>query len=99
MIKLFLLIKIKKSDFFLQFYNSDGGETSACGNGSRCVAYLLMKENNKKKISLRTEAGILKAKLDNNNLISINMGQPNFVWNKIPLLKEMNYRNLKIKIN
>ena len=26
------------------------------------------------------------------------MGQPNFVWNKIPLLKEMDYKNLKIKI-
>ena len=28
----------------MKFYNSDGGEISACGNGSRCVAYLLMKE-------------------------------------------------------
>ena len=43
----------KNSDAFLKFYNSDGGEISACGNGSRCVAYLLMMENNKKKISLR----------------------------------------------
>ena len=41
--------KDKSSNAFLKFYNSDGGETSACGNGSRCVAYLLMKENNKKK--------------------------------------------------
>ena len=90
--------KGKNSDASLKFYNSDGGETSACGNGSRCAAYLLMKETNKKKISLRTEAAILLAKLDNNNLISINMGQPNFVWNKIPLLKEMDYKNLKIKI-
>ena len=27
------------------------------------------------------------------------MGQPNFEWKKIPLLKEMNNKNLKIKIN
>jgi len=39
----------KNNDAYLKFYNSDGGEISACGNGSRCVAYLLMKENNKKK--------------------------------------------------
>ena len=51
----------KSNDAFLTFFNSDGGEISACGNGSRCVAYLLMKENNKKKISLRTKAGILQA--------------------------------------
>ena len=24
---------------FLKFYNSDGGEIGACGNGSRCTAY------------------------------------------------------------
>jgi diaminopimelate epimerase len=83
---------------YLTFYNSDGNEIKACGNGSRCVAYLLMKENNIKKISLKTKAGILPAELDNKNLVSINMGQPNFKWKKIPLLKEMDNKNLKIKI-
>ena len=94
-----LIDKDKNNNTFLKFYNSDGGEVSACGNGSRCVAYLLMKENNKKKISLRTKAGILHAKLNDKNLITINMGQPSFDWNKIPLLKEMDNKNLRIKIN
>jgi diaminopimelate epimerase len=89
----------KSSNAFLKFYNSDGGEISACGNGSRCVAYFLMKENNSKKISLRTKVGILKAELNDKNLVSINMGQPNFEWNKIPLIKEMDNKNLQIKIN
>ena len=91
--------KDKSSNAFLKFYNSDGGEISACGNGSRCVAYLLMKENNKKKISLKTKVGILQAELNDKNLVSINMGQPNFEWNKIPLLKQMDNKNLEIKIN
>ncbi len=91
--------KDKSSNAFLKFYNSDGGEISACGNGSRCVAYLLMKENNNKKISLRTKVGILQAELNDKNLVSINMGQPNFEWNKIPLLKKMDNQNLEIKIN
>jgi len=89
----------KNSNASLTFYNSDGGEIAACGNGSRCTAYLLMKENNNKKISLRTKAGILQAELDDKNLIRINMGQPNFKWRKIPLSKEMDNKNLKIKIN
>ena len=89
----------KNSDAFLKFYNSDGGEISACGNGSRCVAYLLMKQNNNNKINLRTKAGVLKAKLINENLVKINIGQPNFKWNKIPLIREMDNQNLKIKIN
>jgi len=91
--------KDESSNAFLKFYNSDGGEISACGNGSRCVAYLLMKENNNKKISLRTKVGILQAELNDQNLVSINMGQPNFEWNKIPLLKKMDYQNLKMSIN
>jgi len=89
----------KSSNAFLKFYNSDGGEISACGNGSRCVAYLLMKENNSKKISLRTKVGILHAELNDKNLVSISMGQPNFEWNKIPLLKKMDNQNLEIKID
>ena len=89
----------KNHDAFLKFYNSDGGEISACGNGSRCAAYFLMKENNFKKISLRTNSGILQAKLNDKNSVSINIGQPNFEWNKIPLIKKMNNKNLEIKIN
>ena len=84
---------------YLTFYNSDGNEIKACGNGSRCVAYLLMKENNTKKIAMKTKAGILQAELNENNLVSINMGEPNFEWKKIPLLKKINNKNLKIKIN
>ena len=91
--------KDENSNAFLKFYNSDGGEISACGNGSRCVAYLLMKENNNKKISLGTKVGILQAELNDKNLVSINMGKPNFEWNKIPLSKKMDNQNLKIKIN
>ena len=89
----------KNSNTSLTFYNSDGGEIAACGNGSRCTAYLLMKENNNKKISLRTKVGILQAELDDKNLVRINMGQPNFKWRKIPLSKKMDNKNLKIKIN
>jgi diaminopimelate epimerase len=91
--------KDKSSDAFLKFYNSDGGEISACGNGSRCVAYLLMKENNNKTISLKTKVGILQAELNDKNLVSINIGKPNFEWDKIPLLKQMDNKNLEIKIN
>ena len=82
----------------LKFYNTDGGEISACGNGSRCVAYLLMNETKSTKISLKTKGGILQAELKSNNLVNINVGQPNFDWKKIPLSKEIDNKNLRIKI-
>ena len=90
--------KDESSNASLKFYNADGGEISACGNGSRCVAYLLMNENKSKKIFLKTKGGILEAELKNNNLVKINMGQPNFSWEKIPLSKEIDNKNLRIKI-
>jgi len=40
--------------FPITIFNSDGNEVSACGNGSRCVAYLLSKDLNTKKIKLKT---------------------------------------------
>ena len=90
--------KDKNSDANLTFYNSDGDEIGACGNGSRCVAFLLMKEKNSKEISLKTKSRILKANLNQKNLVCINMGKPSFDWEKIPLNKEINNKNLKIKI-
>ena len=91
--------KDESNNAFLKFYNSDGGEISACGNGSRCVAYLLMKESNKKELSIKTKAGILYSNLTSKNLVRINMGQPNFQWDKIPLSEKMDHKNLNIKIN
>ena len=63
------------------------------------MAYYLMNEKNKKEISLQTKSGILNAELNNNNLVCINMGQPTFNWEEIPLIKSMDHKNLKIKIN
>ena len=64
------LIYIKKNrniDAELEFYNSDGSKSGACGNGTRCVASLLSKENNKKEISVWTLSGNLKSKILNKN--------------------------------
>jgi len=91
--------KDKNDNNFLRFYNSDGGKISACGNGSRCAAYLLMNQEGIKKISFKTEAGTLHAELDGKQLIVINIGQPEFEWKKIPLSKEMDNKNLGLKIN
>ena len=93
-----IFINKDNNNTFIKFYNSDGNKIAACGNGSRCVAYMLMKESNNNKISLKTEAGILKAKLDKENLVSLNMGNPIFEWEKIPLSKKMDNKNLKLKI-
>ena len=55
--------KEKDNSYPITIFNSDGGEVSACGNGSRCVAYLLGKNLNTKEIKLKTSNRILKAKI------------------------------------
>ena len=96
--QLILIKKNKKADAGLEFYNSDGSVSGACGNGTRCIADLLAKENNKKEISLWTSGGILRSKILKNNLVETEIGIPNTNWDKIPLSKNQNTKNLDIKI-
>ena len=95
------LIFIQKSDeknAGLEFYNSDGSISGACGNGTRCVADLLSKENNDKEILLWTSSGVLKSKILGNNLVETEIGIPKTNWDEIPLKKNLDTKNLNIKI-
>ena len=47
-------------NFKIKMYNSDGTETGACGNGSRCVASFLMNKNSLNSLTLETMSGHLK---------------------------------------
>src|SRR3546814_10054737 len=49
------------ADIFLRFYNADGGESAACGNGTRCVAGSLMQEMGRDDLVVETAAGVLTA--------------------------------------
>ena len=95
------LIFIKKdnnSDAGLEFYNSDGSKSGACGNGTRCVAYLLSNENNKKEINLSVNSKILKSKILENNQVETSIGSPKVKWNEIPLSKDSNTKSLNLKL-
>jgi len=95
------LIIIKKSeisDASLEFYNSDGGTSGACGNGTRCVANLLAKENNKNSITLTTLSGNLKSKILEERIVSTEIGIGKTEWSEIPLSKNLNTNDLNIKI-
>ena len=95
------LIFIKRNDqknTELEFYNSDGSVSGACGNGTRCVADLLSKENGDKEIVLWTSTGPLKSKILDNNLVETEIGISKTKWNEIPLSKDLDTKNLDIKI-
>ena len=49
--------------FPITIFNADGNEVSACGNGSRCIAYLLGKDLDTKEVKLKTNNRLLNAKI------------------------------------
>jgi diaminopimelate epimerase len=73
------------ADFGLTFLNSDGSESAACGNGTRCAADLLMRERGCDHLALETASGILDCERGADGEISVDMGIPRVHWQEIPL--------------
>jgi len=84
--------------FPITIFNSDGSEVSACGNGSRCVAYFLSKDLNMKIIKLKTSNRLLEAKIVGGFNVQLDMGKPVFDWDKIPLIKKLDHENITLDI-
>ena len=97
--QLILIENDKSADANLKFFNSDGGESGACGNGTRCVADFISKETNNKTIILNTFSGNLKSEILGNNIVTTEIGIAKTDWNEIPLSEKLNTKNLNIKIN
>lgn len=72
-------------DAELRIYNRDGSVSAACGNGTRCVAALFFAETDTREIRFLTEAGILPARRGGDGAITVDMGEPRFRWDEIPL--------------
>ena len=82
----------------VRFWNSDGEEIGACGNGSRCVGWLLMKASGKDAANFRTAERRLVAHHAGENLVSVDMGEPRLAWDEIPLAEEMDTRNIELQV-
>lgn len=74
----------------MSIYNTDGSAAGACGNGTRCVAKLLMDETQKTSLVLEAPDGkILKAFRESPDApVTVNMGKPRLKWDEIPLARE-----------
>ena len=71
-------------DAYMTIINADGSIASACGNGLRCVAYLLMQEHGTNQVTVATQEGIYSC-TGNGTIITVDMGTPKFDWQDIPL--------------
>ena len=68
-----------------RIFNADGSEVEQCGNGVRCVASVLANQSgHPQSFSLGSPAGPIEARVDDDGLVSVSMGLPEFDPEKIP---------------
>jgi diaminopimelate epimerase len=74
---------------YYRIFNADGGEVEQCGNGARCLASFLYRRgglghDKSGEILLDSPAGPIRARVHDANLISVDMGAPNFDPQSLP---------------
>jgi len=75
------------ADVFMRIRNADGSEVGACGNGTRCVGALVMRETGKERVIIETAAGLLEARAAGSRGVSVDLGQARLEWSDIPLAR------------
>jgi len=95
--QLLLLEPSRNANVFMRVYNPDGSEAGACGNGTRCVARLMMEEQGLSRVAIETTAGILET-VPGLRGYTVTMGRPGLGWDEIPLAKPMDTLYLDIEL-
>ena len=85
-----LLEPSQRADVRMRIWNSDGGEVEACGNAARCVALLEGGET-----TIETAGGVIRASA-NGAAATVDMGEPRFAWDEIPLAYAMDTAEMPV---
>lgn len=88
--QLILIEPSTTADVRLRFWNSDGGEVAACGNGSRAAATLLGGQHR-----IETAGGLLDSNAHAGGA-EVDMGAPRWDWDAVPLAYPMDTGNLPL---
>ncbi|HET6628440.1 MAG TPA: diaminopimelate epimerase [Woeseiaceae bacterium] len=81
---------------FVRFWNRDGGEIEACGNATRCVAWLLLEEGGTDEVALRAPGGALSCRRAGAERVSVRMGRISTDWRDVPLAEERDTCHLDV---
>jgi len=76
------------ADAFMRLFNVDGREAEACGNATRCVAWLLLEESGGDAVLLQTLAGLLRCERAGDRRVRAAMGRVRSGWRDVPLAEE-----------
>jgi diaminopimelate epimerase len=71
---------------FYRIFNADGDEVEQCGNGARCIAALLHHRGLARNgaVTLDSPAGIIRARIEPAELVSVDLGVPDFDPRSLP---------------
>jgi len=97
----FIVIEPPKNgstDAAMRIRNADGGEVEACGNASRCVAQLLMREKGKERVAIDTAAGVIVAEDAGDGRVVVDLGLARLEWRDIPLAHAMDTLHLDLAL-
>lgn len=80
----------------LEFFNSDGSLSAACGNATRCVGEYILSETGATTLEIKTSRGVLMAQRLQNGAVNINMGPPQLTWQEVPLARDVDLNALPL---
>jgi diaminopimelate epimerase len=75
----------KSAHVRMDIFNTDGTLSGACGNATRCVAWLISNETKLSDIVIESEGGLLQAHVSSTQDIQVDMGPARRFWSQIPL--------------
>jgi len=90
--------KSPEADIFMEIRNQSGSEVDACGNATRCVAWLVMEETGEAAATVQTNAALLAATRTGPLSIAVDMGEPRLDWSQIPLKEPMHTHHVDVKL-
>jgi diaminopimelate epimerase len=84
-----------QADVFMRIYNPDGSQAGACGNATRCVVWLMMRESGRQQMTVETISGLLPGRAAG-DLITVDMGRARTGWQEIPVAEACDTLHLPI---
>jgi diaminopimelate epimerase len=74
------------AEFRYRIFNADGGEVEQCGNGARCFARFVVERGmtESKSIPVETAGGLIHLILEEDDRVTVDMGEPNFNPEALP---------------
>ena len=90
--------KSANADIFMEIRNQKGFEVDACGNATRCAAWLWMEERGEDRCTVQTNDGLLHCTRAGTLQVAVDMGPPKLEWDQIPLKEPMHTHHIDVKL-